>query len=150
MQLAQGDMWSVFDEADLFLITTNSDLNHRGALVMGAGIARQARDRFPGLDQALGKAVALIGPHYGLLFPNAWPDDKLGALQTKRHWRDKAEVQLIALAASKLKTWCNLNANCRVHLNMPGVGLGGLPRELVLPILEPLPDTVSAWEYARP
>jgi hypothetical protein len=118
--------------------------------MMGAGIARQAKDCFPGLDQAFGKAVALIGPRYGLLFPNAWPEDKLGAFQTKRHWRDKAEVQLIALAASKLQTWCSLYPACQVHLNMPGVGLGGLPRELVLSILESLPDTVSVWEHARP
>lgn len=74
MRLAQGNIWSVFEQADLFLVTTNATLNRQGALVMGAGIARQARDRFPGLDQKLGKAVAFIGSHYGVLFPTAWPE----------------------------------------------------------------------------
>lgn len=47
-------MWSAYDDADLFLITTNSTLKKNGALLMGRGIARQARDLFPGLDLALG------------------------------------------------------------------------------------------------
>lgn len=33
---------------------------------MGAGIAKQARDRFPGLDQALGAATRAAGSPYGL------------------------------------------------------------------------------------
>ena len=40
MQLARGDMWSAYDGADLFLVTTNSVVTHDGKLVMGAGIAR--------------------------------------------------------------------------------------------------------------
>ena len=65
MKLRQGDMWSVFSEADLFLITANATLTLQGKLVMGTGIAKEARDRFPGLDQALGKAVLEQGKHYG-------------------------------------------------------------------------------------
>jgi hypothetical protein len=56
-QQQQGDMWSVYQEADLFLITTNATLKRNGALVIGRGIARQARDRFPGLDIALGRHI---------------------------------------------------------------------------------------------
>lgn len=46
-------MWTAYDDADLFLITTNSTLKKNGVLVMGRGIARQACDRCPGLDTAL-------------------------------------------------------------------------------------------------
>jgi hypothetical protein len=37
-----GDMWTAYQSADLFLITTNATITARGALVMGRGIARQA------------------------------------------------------------------------------------------------------------
>ncbi len=47
MKLAQGDMWSVYDQADLFLVTTNGVVTRYGKLVMGAGIARQTKERFP-------------------------------------------------------------------------------------------------------
>ncbi len=52
-QFCRGDMWTAYDDADLFLITTNSTLKKNGVLVMGRGIARQACDRCPGLDTAL-------------------------------------------------------------------------------------------------
>lgn len=30
MKLSQGDIWSAFEDADLFLVTTNSVLNRHG------------------------------------------------------------------------------------------------------------------------
>ncbi len=83
MRLAQGDMWSAFDQVDLFLVTTSHVVTKDGKLVMGAGIAKQARDRFPGLDAALGQAALPTGIPYGLLVSSHWPEAKLGAFQTK-------------------------------------------------------------------
>ncbi|HRQ42375.1 MAG TPA: hypothetical protein PLD25_31040 [Chloroflexota bacterium] len=53
-QFKTGDVWTAYVAADLFLITTNATITVQGALVMGRGIARQAKERFPGLDIALG------------------------------------------------------------------------------------------------
>jgi hypothetical protein len=89
-QFQCGDIWSVYEQADLFLITTNATLKGNGALVMGRGLARQARDRFPGLDLALGQAIAARCGHLGryqLLVSPHWPRAKLGAFQVKRHYR---------------------------------------------------------------
>ena len=146
MQLAQGDMWSVFDQADLFLVTTNGVVNRSGKLVMGAGIAKRARDRFPGLDQALGAAAKAAGSPYGLLVSPHWfiphggsgPRARLGAFQTKDNWTEGLSPALIAFSACKLLAWCEMHPTARVHLNMPGVGCGGLSREAVVPLLEPL------------
>ena len=150
MKLAQGDMWSVYDRADLFLVTTNGVVTKDGRLVMGAGIAKQACDRFPGLDEALGKAALAAGAPYGLLVSPRWPKAKLGVSQTKGEWKAGASPALIDLGTHMLLEWCEEHPTAQVHLNMPGVGLGGLPRELVLPILKPLPDTVTVWEFKKP
>ena len=147
MRLRTGDMWLVFDEADLFLITTNATLTVHGKLVMGAGIAKEARDRFPGLDVALGKAVIARGSRYGLLISPDWPRAKLGAIQTKLHWKDPAQLSLISEAVGRLTLWCKAHPSAQVHLNFPGIGYGNLPRAQVLKLLEPLPDTVTIWEY---
>ena len=147
MKLSQGDMWSAFEQADLFLVTTNSVLNRHGALVMGAGIARQAVERFPGLDAALGSVVRQAGDTYGLLVSPRWPEAKLGAFQTKIHWREGSSLELIAFSTGKLLAWCREQPAAQVHLNLPGVGLGGLSREQVLPVLASLPDSVTVWEY---
>jgi hypothetical protein len=150
MKLAQGDMWSAYDQADLFLVTTNHVVTRDDKLVMGAGIARQALDRFPDLDKALGKAVLGAGTPYGLLVSPRWPEAKLGAFQTKTNWKEGSSPALITFSTGKLLEWCKAHPTAQVHLNMPGVGLGGLPREVVLPILEPLPDTVTVWEFKKP
>lgn len=147
MRVRTGDMWSVFNEADLFLITANATITVEGKLVMGAGMAKEARDRFPGLDAALGKAVIARGKRYGLLISSDWPRAKLGAFQTKLHWKDPSQLSLISEGVGMLILWCKAHPNAHVHLNFPGIGHGNLPRTEVLKLLEPLPDTVTIWEF---
>ncbi|MCZ7671791.1 MAG: hypothetical protein M5U34_34010 [Chloroflexi bacterium] len=59
-----GNMWIPI-VADLFLITTNSTLTRPNKLVMGRGIALQAKERFPGLDTALGRQIGTACGSYG-------------------------------------------------------------------------------------
>jgi hypothetical protein len=152
-QFQTGDMWTVYPTTDLFLITTNSTLRRDGALVMGRGIARQARDRFPGLDKVLGQHILnLCGNEgeYGLLISPRWPEAKLGVFQVKRHYSHAASVELIQHSTNALCAWCTEQPKAIVVLNFPGIGNGRLPRTAVLPILQQLPDTVTIWEYPSP
>ena len=130
-QFRTGDMWSSYDEADLFLITTNATITIRGTLVMGRGIARQAKERFPGLDVALGRQIqALCGNQgiYGLLISPRWPAAKLGAFQVKRHYSQPASLELIRHSAAALYAWCAEHPDAQVVLNFPGIGNGRLRR----------------------
>jgi hypothetical protein len=146
-----GNMWSAFSEVDLFLITTNATIKRNGALVMGRGIARQARDRFPGLDTAMGRQIlSVCGNHstllrpgqgeYGLLVSPRWPQAKVGAFQVKRHYGQPANLELIRHSTAVLQTWCAEHPNAQIAVNFPGIGNGRLPREDVLPIIMQLPD----------
>ena len=62
-----GNMWDAYGECDLFCITTNSTLTNDDRLIMGGGIAREALDRFPGIDLACGAAIKEYGTHYGMV-----------------------------------------------------------------------------------
>jgi len=143
-----GDMWTIWEETDLFLITTNATLKRNGALAMGRGIAREACDRFPGLDLALGKAIGQSGRIYGLLVSTRWPAKKLGAFQVKRHHREPADPELIRLSAEMLLAWLEEHPGVRVDLNFPGIGNGGLPIQAVRPIVDALPPNVHIWQRA--
>ncbi len=155
-QFCTGDMWSAYDAADLFLITTNSTVKADGRLVMGwtiiqLGMARQARDRFPGLDAALGAQIQTVCGNqgvYGLLISRRWPAAKVAAFQVKYHWQRPADLSLITRSATALTWWARYHADCAIHLNFPGIGNGGLTRTAVLPLLDPLPENVTIWEYA--
>jgi len=152
MILEYGDMWSVWSETDLFLITANSFVKRNGCLVMGAGIARQARDRFPGLDATLGQAIRESCGHlgkYGLLISPRWPASRLGLFQVKYHWNTEALPELIQRSAEKLTAWASAHPDCRIDLNFPGIGNGRLHPAQVLPIVGQLPDNVHVWQYRR-
>lgn len=153
-----GDMWSAYDNADLFLITTNATIKRNGALVMGRGIARQAFDRFPGLDAVLGKQILNVcgtpsalprsgQGEYGLLVSSRWPKAKLGAFQVKWHYSQPASLDLIRCSTAMLCAWCADHPAAHIALNFPGIGNGSLHREDVLPIIAQLPDQVTIWEY---
>lgn len=153
--MCYGDMWSAYDEADLFLITTNSYLRSCGRLTMGAGIAKQARERFRGIDKRMGAAVNQRCGHLGIyntVISSRWPRAKLGLFQVKRHYRNDADLLLIARSVRSLKQQlltCFEETGCtmEVHLNFPGIGHGGLEAEHVLPLLEDLPRHVHIWRF---
>ena len=150
MILEYGNMWSIWSKTDLFLITTNSFVKHTGQLVMGAGIARQARDRFPGLDTTLGQAIRETCGHlgeYGLFISPRWPATRLGLFQVKRHWSTDAILDLIHQSADQLTQWASTHPDCRIDLNFPGIGNGRLSPDQVLPVIKQLPDNVHVWQY---
>jgi len=173
MLLHKGNMWEVFAIADLFLITSNATVKQTGCLVMGRGIAREARDRFKGLDYKLGKMIQelhCVEGRYGLLLPEPWDiplgsflspyedEDqqnmerkrrKIGCFQTKYRYDQDASIALISFASRKLKQFALKNAEAQIHLNYPGIGNGNLEKSAVLFYLEDLPDNVHIWERSQ-
>ena len=147
-----GNMWTAYAAADLFLVSTNSTIRQDGALVMGRGMARQAKERFPGLAVALGRHIqASCGNQdvYGLLISPRWPTAKLGAFQVKQHYSQPASLELIRRSTAALCAWCIKHPTATVAVNFPGIGNGHLHREAVLPIIAQLPDRVTIWEYPQ-
>lgn len=147
MIIKYGDMWSRFEEVDHFYITTNATIRKDGALVMGRGIARQAKQRLKGIDFLLGREIQNVGELYGLI--RAGSPTPVGGFQVKYHWSDKADPALIAYSAIKLREEALRFADQSFCLNYPGIGNGRLRVAEVAPILEVLPDNVEVWAYDR-
>lgn len=154
MKLLKGNMWSVYNESDLFCITCNSELNSKGELIMGKGIAKQAKEMFPLDDLSFMLAYEIkhtCGPLgiYGLIIPHyrVWRTHHIGAFQTKTYWRQPARLDIILRSTAALLEWIESHPEVkRVDLNFPGIGEGKLERSAVLPLIEVLPDTVHIWE----
>ena len=147
MILERGDMWSAFGSG-IFMITTNPIRRKDGAVVMGRGIALEAKTRFPNLPYDFGKqlerfphlnSVGLIGNYDGV---------PIYYFMVKDHWREPASLEIIERSVSAVDYWFYISdTNDRVDLNFPGIGNGKLNREEVLPIIEKLPDNFHIWEY---
>lgn len=145
---------------EALLFTANACVGADGRLVMGAGFAREVRDAYPGLDKKLGVAIQkkfgrpLQYPQYGLLLESVLEANNdmrtIGAFQTKYDWRDGSNLPLIAYSVKSLCEWlARSESRVPVHLNFPGVGLGGLTRAEVVPLLDPLPRCVTIWELPK-
>lgn len=149
MILEKGDMWDVFGKTDCFIITTNPVVRNDGAVVMGRGIAKQVKDRFPEFpyDFARVRDPATLG--YGAISNTGvvgrYDGQLMGFFMVKDHWREPAVLDIIEDSVSDIMEWANHYD--RIDLNFPGIGNGGLDRALVLPIIEQLPDNVHVWEF---
>ena len=152
MKLAFGNMWDWFVDTDLFLVTTNAYVKQNGELVMGRGIALEARQRVPTIDLLFGGIVLSRSGHlgeYGLIILPRWPEVKLGAFQVKRTFSEKASLDLIRLSVKMLDVFIKQHPQIRVALNFPGIGNGRLAKRYVSPIIETLPNNVTVWQYSN-
>ena len=109
---------------------------------MGAGIARQVRDKFPGIDLSIGKVVRSLDAKYGVIIGN-----KIGLFQTKYDWRNSSTCELIQYSTSMLTVIANNNQAKRYDMTFPGCSNGGLQKSQVLPIVSLLPNNVHIWSY---
>jgi hypothetical protein len=139
MKIMQANMWD--QGADVYVVTTNSYINARGELAMGRGAALEAKKRFPGVARIAGTHISHMS-QYGFLMLYA---QSLGLFQVKRHFKEKAELDLIIHSTNMMKIYAERFSG-KIVMNFPGIGYGGLNREDVLPLLTCLPDNVVICE----
>ena len=109
-------------------VTTNGIVKTNGDLVMGSGIAKEAKRWFRELPHILGDVVDSRGNH-------AYIIEKYGiaSFPTKHHWKNNSDPNLIARSCREIlhfgKKW--------EYILLPRVGCnnGGLGWEQVKPIL---------------
>lgn len=139
-------MWSIFDKTDHFVITTNPIVKKDGSVVMGRGIALQAKQRFPKLPYDFGECLSWH-PTKTCGYIGTYDDTHIWFFMVKHHWAQKADFGVISDSTEQLRILANFADERRFDLNFPGIGNGGLDREDVLSIIQELPDNVHVWEY---
>lgn len=143
MILKKGDIFDDFDSLDYVGITTNSILNKQGGLIMGAGIAKTAKQRNKCLPSLFGcqiKAKEVEGGFYGVLVQG-----KYFAFQTKRHWKDKSDIQDVIRSINILKRGAEKYPDKMFGLPFPAINNGGLGWKDVISYLEDLPNNVIVY-----
>ena len=134
---------NMFNAPGLKIVTTNSFITKKERLVMGRGAALELRQLVPDIDLIFGRMIQESCGHlglYGLLM-----NGQYGAAQVKYNFGDKANISLIAFSMAFLADEAKTN-HYIYNLNYPGIGNGGLDKNIVRPILDILPDNVYVWE----
>ena len=133
MREAYGNLWDY--PADIRVITTNGAVKKNGAVVMGRGCARQARDKYPGLDKKLGDLVTM---HGNRAFRIVGTD--IATLPVKTHWKNPAEIPLIVRSCMQLMQMADKFGWESIVVPRPGCGNGQLSWNHVKPSVEGVLD----------
>lgn len=130
-----GNLWEFHHLGHWIAIPTNGVIRKTGENVMGAGLAKQAAQRFPMFPAAVGDHLCEHGN-----IPFMWTEGRLIAIPTKSHFRDASSLDLVE--ASVVRTVALLDQYQIPVLYCPrlGCGLGQLGwttvREALTPILD--------------
>jgi hypothetical protein len=135
MQETTGNLWNFHKLRHWIVIPINGALNARNENVMGAGIAWQAKKKYPDLPFIVGDVlkkdglcIQMLTPHNLVMFP------------TKHHWRDvKSDLSLIEEMARELVDMCQKESG-PIYLPQLGCGCGGLDWPDVKKVLDPILD----------
>jgi hypothetical protein len=113
------DIWQAYNAGNFIVITTNGFVKRNGEAVMGAGIARQAKDKFLGLAYAVGQAIAKYGnvPLVNLKY-------RLITLPTKKIWTEDGNLELIEDGLKILVKIVDELEIEKLYLPRPGCGNG--------------------------
>lgn len=138
MREQYGNLWQM--QADARCITTNGTVKKNGAVVMGRGVALQARDEYPGIDLRVGKVVRR-GPPGMLQVDVVWDDPVIICFPVKYNWWEHASLPLIRESAQRLVELADMHREWgTILLPRPGCGNGQLRWEQVRPEIEGLLD----------
>lgn len=134
MKIIQDNIWK-YHGTGYIIIPTNGLVKNNGECVMGAGLAKQAKIKYPTLPKELGHQIKNSGNHvyhwdlYGLItFP------------VKHNWFDSADMTLIEQSSVELAQYYEdgfeLGAQLpKIYMPKVGCGNGNLKWEDVQTII---------------
>lgn len=131
MKEISGDIFKMMETGnfDGFCVTTNGEIKKDGKAVMGAGVAKAVRDKFPGIDSRLGFLLKNHGHYVAHL--GEFEHGKIMTFPTKFNWRSKSEIDLIVKSARELEALIEKHNYSSILLPKPGCSNGGLEWEYV-------------------
>jgi O-acetyl-ADP-ribose deacetylase (regulator of RNase III) len=132
MREERGDLWSY--PAEYRCVTTNGVVL-RGQLVMGKGVALQAKKLYPDLPFTLGVWVKRYGNR-----PFRCRKEGIITFPTKHDWHDDSSLSLILASARAIVEMVNKFGIQSVALPRPGCGNGNLSWQEVGPALAEILD----------
>ena len=139
MKEIRTNIWNLHKEGYYAVIPTNLGYNRLNSNIMGAGLAKQAADKYPTLPAVYGKTLIKNPNLRAILFFDNW---NLIMFPTKERnndspwlsWKNKSSLELIEYNCNLLSDDL-LSASYKVAIPLVGCGCGQLDETEVLDIL---------------
>lgn len=132
MKIIKDDIWK-YDQEGYIIVTTNGFIKSNGECVMGAGIAQQAKIKYPKLPKELGTMIKQYGN-----VPFAFYGAHIITFPVKDVWWEKADLNLIEQSCIHLKLLLlkEVESTWKIYMPKVGCGNGQLDWKDVEPIIE--------------
>lgn len=140
MKIIKDNIWNYHNKGYI-VIPTNGYLKKSGENVMGAGLAKQVKEKYPEFPKLFGNEIKKYGN-----VPLIFTEYKLITFPVKHVWWEKADLKLIQESARLLnEEWIHIPD----HIFMPKVGCGNgqLNWKDVEPIIETYLSLVTIVDY---
>lgn len=95
IKVIQGDIWDYHKKGHFITVTTNCNKKANGQVVMGKGIALQAKQRFPDIPRKLGEVTDLRSVV-------VFPEERIITFPTKINWYENSTIELISSSFAQL------------------------------------------------
>jgi hypothetical protein len=128
MKEVVGDIWDYHRNGYTICVTTNGTVTQHGKAIMGAGIAKVCKQRYPNIPKLLGTRLKNGGNRiYHLSFGTPNCLGTIYSFPTKEHWYEDAKLDLIIKSAKELQEIVNYgDERVPIILPRPGCGFGRL------------------------
>lgn len=119
-------------QPDALCVTTNGDIKKDGCNVMGAGIAKRAKQELRGIDKTLGELIKKNGNKVQIISYFISATDgvvksvTMVAFPTKTTWREASSLMLIEKSLAQLVLLADKEKWTKVILPRPGCTNGKL------------------------
>jgi hypothetical protein len=149
MPVVEDDLWKNPGNPGMIVITSHAFVQEDGRLFLGYPPAVEATKRIPDIEFECGNQVqsqAVNGVYGFLPVRPSLPEKRIvgfGLFQTQGRWDELPDTELIKYSMECLRQYSQEHSNLKIRMNFPGIGDGGLPIEEVVPLLLPLPPTVT-------
>ena len=166
-KLEYGNIFDYIGKADCICVTTNGTIKSNGELVMGAGVAKQFKDKFNHLGIAkiladkLYKGTPLKKMHvvnavdnicYKAIDASQNYGTHVLSFPTKHHFMDKGDLNLIIKSAKRAVVFADMYNLKSIIIPSPGTGCGQLNEDDVYKALNDILDnrfTIIKYNNSR-
>ncbi len=124
--IIKDNIWNIYKNYDAICCTCNNVIKNNGELVMGAGIAKEFKIKYDWLSKSWGDRIK---PDLNFFITLMKVKPHLIYFQTKFHWKDKSDIDLIISSMKKLCFQIDILNWNKVLLPQPGCTNGGLSWE---------------------
>ena len=126
MKETKGNILDFMDRVDAVCITTNGIIKADGEAVMGAGVAKSFKLKYPSLPKTLAFNLKRKGNVTSVLYKPEDTKATILSLPTKHNWKDNSDIKLIETSLQRLVEIADINKYKYIMLVRPGCSNGGL------------------------